>query len=335
MTKDLNDKLKEGTLASDPADGAVIVSADVPRVKTVAELLIGGQERSLSKFHKATCITGHHMIDDATGGLKPGFVWVFGADTSWGKSSFLIMMADENIKKGRRVLIVSAEDDEKIYGDRLLIRRSRVSADRFRKRTLEQAEKDAIANVVGSGEDEPCFFDARGRSVEWVCARVADLIKEYEIDVVAFDYLQAFDSDKRHEDRRIQVGYIARALTNVVKLANVSGIIFSQITIQEGKSHPDKHSIRENRDVSNAAEVVMLGFTPEKPIKSKGQELDCVGKKCIFVDKVKDGPRGGTYVMNWNDDCACFDASVSEETKRFQEITGGAFENFGDDWAPN
>lgn len=335
MTQDLNDKLKNGTLPADPAQGATVMAADVPRVKTVAELLVGGQERALSKFHKATCGTGHFAIDDATGGMKPGFVWVFGADTSWGKSSFLIMLADENIKVGRRVLIVSAEDDEKIYGDRLLIRRSRVSADRFRKHKLERADHDAIAKVVQAGEDEPCFLDARGRSVEWVCARVAELIKEYNIDVVAFDYLQAFDSDKRHEDRRVQVGYIARALTNVVKLANVSGIIFSQITIQEGKSHPDKHSIRENRDVSNAAEVVMLGFTPEKPIKSKGQELDCVGKKCIFVDKVKDGVRGGTYVMDWNEECACFDASLSEESKRYHEITGGEFDNFGDHWAPN
>ena len=52
------------------------------------------------------------------------------------------------------------------------------------------------------------------------------------------DYLQAFDSDKRHQDRRNQISYIARTLTDVPKLADISGIIFSQITVVEGKPYP-------------------------------------------------------------------------------------------------
>ncbi len=131
MSKDLNDKHQANELPADPGLGATPMASEVPRIRTVAELLHGGQARANSKLTRAMCTTGHYRVDDATGGLKPGFVWVFGADTNWGKSSFLIMLADENIKANRRVLIVSAEDDEKLYGDRLLVRRSRVNADRF------------------------------------------------------------------------------------------------------------------------------------------------------------------------------------------------------------
>lgn len=335
MSKDINDKLVTGELTHDPVEGATVIANDVPRIKTVAELLRGGQERANSKFHRATCVTGNHQLDEATGGLMPGYVWVFGADTNWGKSSALIMLADENIKKGKKVLIVSAEDDEKIYGDRLLIRRSRVSADNFRKRKLTRQEHDKINEVVKAGEDLPCFFDARGRNVDWVTERVRDLIKEYEIDVVAFDYLQAFDGDQRHDDRRMQINYIGRKLTDVCKINNVAGIIFSQITISEGKTHPDKHSIRESRDISNAAEVVILGFTPDKPINSKanGSVLVEANHKCIFLDKNKSGPNKLFIPMPWNDDSACFDAVLDQETVRYQEITGGAFDDFGEDYA--
>ncbi len=153
---------------------------------------------------------------------------------------------------------------------------------------------------------------------------------------MAYDYLQAFDSDKRHEDRRNQVSYVARTLTNVVKLANVSGIIFSQITVQEGKSHPDKHSIRESRDVSNAAEVVMLGFTPEKPIvrKSDNVQLARAGDRCVLLDKVKDGPKGGLFPLVWDENSACFDVTLEPQAARYQEIVGNRFDDFGDAWEP-
>ncbi len=313
MSKDLNDKAMAGELPADPGENAKPIAADVPRVLTVRELIQSAQRRSISKSAGMGCPSGHYELDRVTGGLKPGFVWVFGADTSWGKSSFLVMVADECIRKRKRVLIVSAEDSEQIYGDRLLLRRSRVSADNLRRKRLTAEEHAAIANALEKAEDVPVFLDARGRGVEWICNQVKRLIKEHAIDVVAYDYLQAFDNEKPQQDRRNQITYIARVLTDSAKTSNVAGIIFSQITIQDGKSHPDKHSIRESRDVSNAAEVVMLGFTPDKPVVKQGVEVAKAGQRCVLVDKVKDGPRGGVFVLEWDSNSACFDSAVDPE----------------------
>jgi replicative DNA helicase len=318
MSADLSDKQQGAGLPGDPAEGAVPMSLDVPRVHTVRDLTREALQRALSHKKETNCVTGHWDMDRITGGFRPGFVWVFGADTSWGKSSFVIMVADENIRAGKRVLIVSSEDDKAIYGDRLLLRRSRVSADNFKAQTFTLQERAALDKVVDESEDKPVYFDARGRSVEWVASRTKVLIKEHGIDLVAFDYLQAFDSDKRHQDRRNQVSYIARALTDVTKTLGVAGIICSQLTMQEGKAHPDKHSIRESRDVANAAEVVALGFTPDKPIKRKtdGVQLADAGDRCVFLDKVKDGARGALLRMSWDDNSACFNKYVQNPANR-------------------
>jgi replicative DNA helicase len=329
--KDLNDRAVDGTLPDDPAAGATPVSADVPRVLTVREIIHSAQQRAFAPRSKQIgCTSGNYEIDKITGGFKPGFVTVFGADTSWGKSSFLVMVADENIKAKRKVMIVSAEDSEKIYGDRLLLRRAQVHADNLRHKKLTDRDWTAITEEVKRAEDVPVYLDARGKPVEWVCRNVKRLIKEHGIDLVAYDYLQAFDNEKHQQDRRNQVTYISRVLTDSVKSADVAGIIFSQITVQEGKSHPDKHSIRESRDVSNAAEVVMLGFTPEKPVTRGGVTLAPPGGKCILVDKCKDGPRGGVIQMPWNDDVACFITVPDPEVQRFQQIVGDKFDDFGD-----
>jgi replicative DNA helicase len=329
MSRDLNDKAIAGELPADPGQGAKTISADVPRVLTVRELIQGARRRSMSATAGQGCPSGHYEIDRVTGGLKRGFVWVFGADTSWGKSSFLVMVADECIRKRKRVLIVSSEDSEQIYGDRLLLRRSRVSADRLRRKRLWDEDHKKIADVLGKAEDLPVFLDARGRNVEWICQQVKRLIREHEIDVVAYDYLQAFDNERHQQDRRNQVSYIARVLTDSTKTSDVAGIIFSQITVQEGKNHPDKHSIRESRDVSNAAEVVMLGFTPEKPVVRQGNEVARAGDRCVLVDKVKDGPRGGLFVLDWDAESACFNSAVDPEQERIDREFGDFADNSG------
>lgn len=325
MSLDENDKHKAGTLPHDPAEGTKLVANEAPRILTVQDLLRGSRENSTKKLAHASVTTGNHHLDHITGGMLPGFVWVFGADTSWGKSSFLVMLADENIKRGRRVLIVSAEDSEKIYGDRLMLRRSRISADRLRKRSVQPDEMTKMLAVEANAEDAPVFLDARGRGVEWVARHVKSIIKEQEIDLVAYDYLQAFDNEQRQQDRRNQITYIARVLTDITKSLDRTGIIFSQLTIEKGKAIPDKHSIRESRDVSNAAEVVLLGFTPEKPITaSNGDLIAAAGQRCLFVDKCKNGPRGAILEMPWDPESACFETVDDPQTKRFQDIADSA-----------
>lgn len=334
---DETEKAQAEQLKADPAEGGAVMSAEVPRVLTDRDLVRSSVMRALSPRSKATltATTGHYRLDDITGGLQKEFVWVIGADTSWGKTSLVIMMADENMALGKRFLIVSAEDPERIYGDRFVVRRANVSADRYAKQRLTRDERDRVEAV--KGKEEPVYLDARGRGVEWVCRHVKRLIKEYAIDVVAYDYLQAFDNEKPQQDRRNQVTYIARVLTDSVKTSGAAGIILSQITVQPGKPHPDKHSIRESRDVSNAAEVVMLGFTPDKMIErtvgEKKELLALAGDRCLFVDKCKNGPRGGLIVMPWNNDGAFFEKEVhprqaeeDAQAKQYEEEFG----DFGD-----
>ncbi len=343
MSLDENDKHQAGKLGDDPAADAKIVAADAPRVLTVRDLLRGSRIEADRKNVKSLTTTGNYKLDSITGGMIPGFVWVFGADTSWGKSSFLVMVVDENLKRKKRTLVVSAEDSEKLYGDRLMLRRTRNNANRLRSKKITPEERERMLGVEEKAEESPVFLDARGRGVEWVSRNVKQIIKEQEIDVVAYDYLQAFDNEKPQQDRRNQVTYIARTLTDITKSLDKTGIIFSQITIEKGKPMPDKHSIRESRDVSNAAEVVLLGFVPEKDIMAASREtgrppdlLVGAGERAILVDKCKNGPRGALIAMPWDNDSACFDTVEDPETERLRKAAeaAGDFSEFDadDDW---
>ncbi len=309
---DENDKLKKNTLPQNPAAGTKPVGKDAPRVLTVKEILESAAKRAKAEGREEACTTGHYQLDDATGGIRPGKGWVFAAESSWGKSSWLVMVTDENLKRGKRVLIVTSEDDEDTYGARLLVRRSRVTARRFRSGKLWDEDEAAIEREIKNAENLPVYLDARGKSAEWTAKHVDAMIEADGIDLVAYDYLQEFSAHREQENHRLTVKYIAATLRKVVKLRKKASVIFSQITVpNESKTeYPNRNMIRDCRDVANAAEVILIGYTPARAVMdgdiTKGRVIVPAGAKAIFVDKVKDGPKGFAVRADWDDDTASF-----------------------------
>lgn len=309
---------KAGTLPANARVGTKPVSLAVPRVHTVKELLTGAAVRSLSREEATTCTTGHHRLDDITGGIRRGFTWLFGADTSFGKSSWLISVADENIKVGKRVLICSSEDMPDVYADRLLARRAQISAKALRDRKLLKSEVSRMTATVNAAENVPVYIDARRWPVEDLVPHLRTIIKEEKIDIVAFDYIQEFQSKKRWQDERVKYREIASQLRHVAKDSNISAILFSQLTLGQDTKIPNRSNIRECKDIANASEVIVIGFEPDKEIPvSKGPAIEA-GTKCLFVDKCKNGPRGIKFPMFWNDMSASFSRVDSDE--HFHEL---------------
>lgn len=308
--KDLNDQHREGKLPDDPGARSALIAEDAPRLWTVKDLLRDSYNRAFAAERQIYCTTGHAGIDDATGGIAPEFVWVFGAETSWGKTTWAVAIADENIARKFRVMIISLEDPKKLYSDRLMARRARIDANARRQGTLTQADLTSMATVMAAGEDSPVFIDGRGKSVEWLAKRIPVLVREHGIQLVMLDYLQAADNEKPQQDRKNQVTYIARTATDAIKTSGAAGILFSQITMADDKPIPDKHSVRDSKSVSHMAEVVALGFKPKKHVvDGDSRVLVEAGQRAIFVDKNKDGPEKKYFTMPWDARSACYCAA--------------------------
>jgi replicative DNA helicase len=349
---DENDKLQAGKLSSDLEAGTKPVAQvvdlkrkreqeDAARVLTVRQILDAAGARARAGATDNACTTAHYALDYATGGIRPGHGWVFAAETNWGKSSWLVAITDENLKRGKRILIVSSEDDESIYGNRLLARRSKVAAHRIRSGKLHSGDDEAIETTVREAENVPVYLDARGKPAEWVVKQVDWIIVAENIDLVAYDYLQEFPAARQQENHRLTVKYVAGLLRRVVKLRGKASIIFSQITIDAAvkRVYPDRNMIRDCRDVANAAEVILIGYTPDKAVEdNKGNVVVPAGAKGIFVDKVKDGPKGFAVLADWDDDTASFRrvdrpmTAAEKAAQEFSESMDGQFDDRDDSW---
>lgn len=321
---DDNDRAKAGKLPADPkADAKVVLlksGEEPPRILTVRQLLEAGRDAAQKARSLRPCTTALKELDEATGGMIPGLSWLFMARTSWGKSSWLVMIADENLKRGRRVLIVTSEDDEAIYGSRLLARRSRVTARKLRTGALEPEDEEAIENAIVTAETCPVYLDARGKTMDWVCDRLPGIIEREQIDMVAGDYLQELPSKRPERDPVADIEARARKWRHTCKTSKVASVLFSQITEEQGKKYLDKNSVRGSKAVSNGADVILCGDTAQDEItlrrRVNGFDEDAgtiqKGAKFLKLDKCKNAAVPQWFPLGWDDETASFKQTVDD-----------------------
>jgi DnaB-like helicase C terminal domain len=229
--------------------------------------------------------TGHYTIDNLLCGLRPGLVSLLAAGTSWGKSSWGIMVADENLKLGVPVLVVSVEDERAMYGKRIVARRSGVNAMRMRDNSCDDADIKAIAREASKTRSEPFFLNAIGRDVEWAANAIRAVCAEREIGVVVCDYVQRFRSKKNFGgDRRAQVTYVAECLSDAGKNGGSHTVLLSQLK-RIADQTPTMDDVKESGDLENMADHVLLGYR-RKEKSFNGPPLE---RRFLIVPKNKDG----------------------------------------------
>jgi KaiC/GvpD/RAD55 family RecA-like ATPase len=284
------DRLRKGLTAAARASTLAAARAAVHDALSVSET--GGDapvhtDRGLMELALAAIaaprpgqMSGYTNLDRATGGLRRGHVWVLGAPTNWGKSSWLLAIADHCLLvHGRGVLYVTCEDDPELLATRLLCRRARIPGGAARDGRVRPEHLARANDAVAAALDVPLMLDGRGRKVEDIAGDIRVMTRAHGVDLVLVDYLQCIGTSRKTDDRRGEINHIARTLTDAIKTARAAGILASQLTGED---------IRESRDVEHAAEVVLIGRKSES------------GALSLFVKKNKTGPSGLVLELGWD-----------------------------------
>lgn len=259
---------------------------------------------------RSTLTWGHYQLDEMTGGLHPGHVGVIGAASSQGKSSKAIAMADENIKRGARAMIVSLEDGPRIYGNRFLARRSGVSAKAIRDHALDASDHSPLAKAVQDSQDVPVFLHCEDMPWERIAILIDQAILRHSIDLVILDYIQECWCETRYQSRQLELQAVARRFRAICRKRNRAGIILTQLTGTEKGKAPNKEMARECKDIVNGAEQVLLLYTGDD------------GEKMANLDKAKDGTTG-IVQLAWNETTASY-----ERVARLDEAMAWADDRF-------
>lgn len=240
--------------------------------------------------------TGFTRLDQATGGLRPGHVWVLGAPTNWGKTNWLIAVREHYLAMhGAGAMLVSCEDPPELVAVRALTRRAGINCMHARDGRLTPLEairaQDELSRSLESGPS-PVLLDGRGRKVEQIAQEIRNHVARFGLRVVLVDYLQCIGAEHKSQDRRAEVNHIARTLTDAIKTSGAAGVLASQVTGDD---------IRESRDVEHAAEVVLIG------------RREAQGPHKLFLKKNKAGPAGFEFELDWDAVTGSFRTRAEED----------------------
>jgi len=259
------------------------------------------------------CPTGIGDIDEAIGGIRRQMVGVLGGSTSFGKTTLGMLCANETCKVKRRPLILTFEDAPLLYGRKLVAMRGQLNATAIRDRGLTNRELSVLTKIVSEAEPDAFLVNCIGKTVEYAVNVIRDIVPSEGIEVVIVDYLQRIKTEKRTQDRRNEVTYVAGLLSDAIKEANCGGLMLSQLKRVENGSDPTMSDLKESGDIECFAEFVILGWRNQTP---QGNGNLVKEEKFAKLPKNKDGvPLPDAIPLKWNQITASFEPTLPTSKK--------------------
>lgn len=259
------------------AAAALSGSSAVANAKSSVEAFLESLQQRFANGELPGMATGMIAIDQKTGGMRPGELWVIGAPTSWGKSVFMLQAAGNAVREGKTVVVFTLEMGKEEIVARIVASQWAVPMGELmnpkttKERTMAKIES-AAKELKTSGL---MICDASDQSVETIsghCQRISDSRK---IDLIVVDYLQLVSTPKvKGQNREQEVAGISRGLKQLAKRMQCPVITATQLN-EQGKA-------RESRAIEHDADCVLFLTAADAP----GQIQEAKFWKC------RNGKRG-------------------------------------------
>ena len=197
--------------------------------------------------------TGFVVLDRAIGNLRAKTMTVVGGTTGSGKSSLMLAMAMNQARRGLSVGIVSCEDAEAVWGERVF--------GHIEDAQLENASDEAADRAArAAAQLELHFAFELGRPLKDVLRAIRHLVTRHKCQVIYVDYLQAI-GDPQKTDRRHFIANAAARIKAQCQELGATLVLASQVS-RPSKEKPFGEvftsDLKESGDIENMAEVVAL-----------------------------------------------------------------------------
>lgn len=243
--------------------------------------------------------TGYTAVDDLTGGLKKGEMFVLAARPSIGKTAIALnivrnMALDPH--KPRRVAFFSLEMTSEQISRRLLCAEARISETSFWRKTFDRNNITKLTQAVSAYKKSKIFIDETGGiTIAELRAKCRRLKMTENIDVIVIDYLQLMKADERIENRQQAVAEISSGIKQLAKDLNIPILILAQLNREVdkntgGNTKPKLSHLRESGAIEQDADIV--AFLHRDREKAKHLQEHESTEALFIVEKNRNGQIG-------------------------------------------
>ena len=240
-------------------------------------------------------MTGYPDLDHLMGGFAPGDMVILAARPSQGKTALALNIAENIVKRGKGVLVVSLEMSADQLGQRLLASQSTVAASLIQtpegRADLEVWAR--IAKAVAALNDAPLFVDDTGvAKPEEIRLKAERLSRSHPLALIVVDYVQLMDAGGRQDNEAAALTRISRGLKRAARQLGVPILVLSQLSrdIEKARERePRLSDLRGSGALEADADVVI--FLHRTPRLAHDQSISHEEVK-VLVGKNRNGPTG-------------------------------------------
>ena len=219
--------------------------------------------------------TGIHEIDELTGGLRKGELWVIGGPTSGGKSVLSLQIA-EYVSRLKPTLVVTLEMGAGEIVGRMLSCGYDFSSDKIQNpRTMLSMDWKKMRRITEDFATRPLFInDEPNLTIAQIEAKATQMNDEHNLKLIVVDYIQLITGVNK-SNRAEEIAMYSRTLKQLAKKLGCAIITPSQLN--------DDGKLRESRAI--------------------GQDADCVftiSQDGVFVSKNRNGHKDVMMPLHLN-----------------------------------
>lgn len=215
--------------------------------------------KSLESNNQQGIATGYAYFDKLTGGLQPSDLIIIAAESSQGKTSLALNIADNVLDNGKGVVFISLEMSKEQLMLRMICSRANISRKQIKNHMLAVTQ-------AGSVYKERKFYiaDVTNSSATHILGLIRSASIRFNIDVAFIDYLQ-LTTDKTYASREQEIGQVARSLKNLAKELQITVVALSQLSRPKFNNNhePNLSRLRDSGQIEEAADIVWFVYRPE------------------------------------------------------------------------
>lgn len=215
--------------------------------------------------------TGLSSLDQLTGGLGAGDLFILAGRPGMGKSSLMLTMArNMAVMFEHPVALFSLEMPSNQLMNRLLAIEGDLDGNSFKNVDLmSDAEKQKLWQSAQILADAPIFIDdTPALTIGELRARTRKYHRNHGVKVMFIDYIQRMgDTREKNETRDMEIGRITRGLKNIAQELNICVVALSQLSraveVRGGDKRPMLSDLRESGNIEADADIVAFTYRPE------------------------------------------------------------------------
>lgn len=238
------------------------------------------------KGQELRVLTGYKELDLITGGFCGGNLIAIGARTSLGKTSLLLNLALKFLKRGYRILFISAEMIFDEILDRMISIEGNIFISKLRRADLTDFDYKSVNELLGRFHEYPMWCLEGG---DMSINRVRQAIDACNPSVVFVDFIQRFTPPTLAVNRAAYYSDLAnefKALAMDKKMVVFCASQLNRDIEKDGGRDPELSDFKESGGIEEAADIAIL-------LQAKKKEETIFEKKItLHICKHRNGPTG-------------------------------------------